>query len=319
MNTWLWWEGYHTSYTEPAKCKRWNRSYPAVKFAILVYLVTLYTLIYVCFLSITSLFMTTKQHHHVTEIDDGRTNRHSFAIGALILIACMGWRWLGAYGPAYMPQRAYLGGIVLFALVSYIPFIKASGWKALVIIVTLWLFAFALEYLAVTHCFLYGCFEYGDALGTKLMGAVPRTIFFSRTPLVLGVARIVHQVRTPMFVQALLGWFLLIVVDLLIDPVAVASGFRSFQQMGPWYGIPGQNFSGWFVSGTIGVYLFLSLIHDAHADKSLRNDYLRRSLMLTVLCFTSAALTLELRWPAAIWSGIFVYFMYHLYKNPPVA
>lgn len=253
-------------------------------------------------------------HHHA---HDGRTGRHSFIVGSLVLLACM-WGWgLGAFGPAYMPQWSYLWGIVVFALVSYIPFLKAHWRKAWVILVTLWLFVFALQHLAVTQCFLYGCFEYSDVLGTKIMWTIPRTIFFSRAPFVLWAARLVHHIRTPMFVQALLGGFFLILIAMLIDPVSAVSGFFTFKEFWPRYGIPWSYFAGRFISGTIGVYLFLNLLHDAHADTSLRNDYLRRSMLLLVMCFTCAALTLQLRWPSVIGAWIFGYFMYHLYKHPP--
>lgn len=241
---------------------------------------------------------------------------HSYAATALIIFTCIAGRGLGLYGGKVFPTRINTMWVVLLALVTYIPFIKKHGAKALTILVTLGLFAFAIEYVAVTKCFLYGCFAYGDILGTKILGAIPRTLFFSRTPLILGVARIVHHIRTPLRCQALIGGVALVFVDMLINPVAVVSGFRAFQDIGPWYGIPAQNFIWRLVSGTIGTYLFLTLIHDAHADTSLRTDYLRWSFLLIVLCFTSAAFTLSLRWPAAIGSIILLYFGYHLYKIP---
>jgi len=45
----------------------------------------------------------------------------------------------------------------------------------------------------------------------------------------------------------------LMLSDLVLDPVAVALGFRNFAETGLWRGIPPTNFLGWRLSGISGL------------------------------------------------------------------
>ena len=130
--------------------------------------------------------------------------------------------------------------VLCLALLSYVPFVKSKKWKGALVLVLSGLTAVAFEYLGVKTCLPYGCFNYSTVLGYRIGGVVPWTVLVAWTPLVLGVWSLLGGMRV--WVRVVLGVLILILVDMVLDPGAVAAGFRSYPAGGRRYSIPWTNF-----------------------------------------------------------------------------
>jgi putative membrane protein len=64
---------------------------------------------------------------------------------------------------------------------------------------------------------------------------------------------------------------LVLVVDLVLDPAAVALGFWAYDGGGVYYGVPLSNFGGWVLSGTVAV-LAIEYAFDAAAVRDRLDD-----------------------------------------------
>jgi bisanhydrobacterioruberin hydratase len=160
---------------------------------------------------------------------------------------------------ARFPVRPELAAVSAgFVLVFAAPgFYSVGRWlgakKAILALCALGAYALVLETVAVKTGVPYGRFSYGPKIGALLFNAVPWTVPFSWTPLLLwafwlGRGRIF-----------LVGGILLL-GDLCLDPGAVAQAFWRYDAGGAYYGVPLSNFAGWVLSGTLGAYLGRKLL-----------------------------------------------------------
>lgn len=150
--------------------------------------------------------------------------------------------FLLGYHPGEYPLVNMLA-IVMLAIPSYYSFIKDNSWQPLAVLAA---YGFFFEAQSIFTGVPYGQFGYGTLLGPTLLG-VPLTLLFAYPPLVIGV---MHRFKS---------WivpFMLVLVDLCFDPMAVSLGYWAWNTPGPYYGVPIVNFIGWLVSG-MGAYLIM--------------------------------------------------------------
>lgn len=182
-----------------------------------------------------------------------RENRLTIAIvfplvGAVTLVASA-----TALLPAALTFNPYL--LLFGTLVMRLPL--AGALASLVTRRTvLWLgflvaYAYAIEWIGLTTGLPYGEFTYAIELGPMIAGVpVGLPVFF--VPLVLNAYLLAvlltrrRHVRLPVALGLVLG------IDLVLDPAAVALGFWTYPT-GAYYGVPGSNFVGWLLSGSVGV------------------------------------------------------------------
>ncbi|WP_247009825.1 bisanhydrobacterioruberin hydratase [Halorientalis litorea] len=147
--------------------------------------------------------------------------------------------------------------------------------KALLALVALTLYSYAIEYVGVTRGWPYGFFEYGVDLGPMLLDTVPLGLPIFFFPLVLnsyllctlllGERAANPLLRLPVVIAAVLA------VDLVLDPGAVALGFWAYDGGGAYYAVPWSNYEGWVLSATVAVVLF-----DIAFDRLALTDRVRR-------------------------------------------
>ena len=208
------------------------------------------------------------------------------------------WCFCMAFFPAYLghnPQLAWIGWLttIVFALSTFVPFIKEHTKQWIIALLTLSIFGYAIESIGVLSCFPYGCFAYSEQLGEKLFWLVPYLLIFTRPPLVIGVW---SWLRTKSYTGrqlCLLGGVCLLGIDLILDPIAVRMGMRSFTQTGRWFGIPWTNFAGWVLSGTVWVAILEYFL----TQEQIQKAYLT-GLFLFMSFFVSRML----------WKILFMYF-----------
>ena len=151
-------------------------------------------------------------------------------------------------------------------------------------------YTYLVEFVGVTYGVPYGEFSYELELGPMLAGVpVGLPVFF--LPLALnsyllvllllglrtnGKTRTTEKTQTvgktlttgvtpaSRTVRVLAALGVLLVVDLVLDPAAVALGFWSYAGGGPYYGVPLSNYAGWVLSGLVAVSL-VELAFDSRA------------------------------------------------------
>lgn len=162
------------------------------------------------------------------------------------------------------PPLAFNPFFVLFGtLVMRLPLVAGLSplldRKATLALVALTVYAYGIELVGVRTGWPYGEFAYGVDLGPMLFGEVPLGLPVFFFPLVLNAYLLVLLLlgeradSTPL--RLLVTLATVILVDLVLDPGAVAIGFWSYDVQ-QFYGVPWSNYLGWLLSGSVAVLLF---------------------------------------------------------------
>ncbi len=157
------------------------------------------------------------------------------------------------------PEMAIVSSVsvLFFAFPSYRAVLKDLSVKhGLIVLGALGLYALALESSAINTGFPYGNFVYTDVLGTKVLRLTPWTVAFAYPPILLAAYWFVRTrgVRNFWLVVALTS-VVAMIIDLVLDPAAVALGFWFWDTPGFYYDVPLINFAGWLLSGAVGAAL----------------------------------------------------------------
>ncbi|MDP8972165.1 MAG: carotenoid biosynthesis protein [Actinomycetota bacterium] len=156
---------------------------------------------------------------------------------------------------------------LLIALPSFLALWRYLGpRRALLSLLSLSAFGYAIETTGVATGFPYGPFYYGDALGPKFAGLVPYLLPLSWVPLVLGVVSATApalpengDVSRRRVLWVLYAAVLLTLVDGVLDPGAASLGFWIWPEGGPYYGVPVSNYLGWLFSSSVATTVLLML------------------------------------------------------------
>ncbi|MFB6112128.1 MAG: bisanhydrobacterioruberin hydratase [Halobacteriaceae archaeon] len=117
-------------------------------------------------------------------------------------------------------------------------------------------YTYLIELVGVRTGYPYGEFEYLIELGPMLAGAVPAGLPIFFFPLVLNAYLLVLLVGPGTRGGRFLATAAMVVgLDLVLDPAAVALGFWEYRAGGLYYDVPVQNFAGWVLSAVVAVGL----------------------------------------------------------------
>ena len=140
------------------------------------------------------------------------------------------------------------------------------GWKQTLLLLLL-TFAISLlfECVGVATGWVYGAYHYTDKLGFKFLGLVPLLIpvaWFMMTYPSYVIARYLLPTGKNAWIWrfqvAALGALIMTAWDLAMDPMMVAGGHWVWEQPGAYFGIPLQNYWGWWLT-TFITFLFFYL------------------------------------------------------------
>ena len=175
-------------------------------------------------------------------------------VGAVLLLASA-WGWLPE--PLAFNPYLVLAGVAVMRLPLIAGLLPLTDHKAAVAVLALVAYAFAIEFVGVATGWPYGHFEYLIELGPMLAGSVPLGLPVFFLPLVVNSYLLVlllfgrhirrAVVRLPA-VAAVVVW-----MDVVLDPGAVALGFWAYDATGAYYGVPLSNYLGWVLSATVSV------------------------------------------------------------------
>ncbi len=155
----------------------------------------------------------------------------------------------------------YLGiasavSVLAVAALSFHEILRRYGTKrGLILLAGLCLYGILIEIIGVQTGFPYGSFTYQSITSFQIAG-VPWTTPFAWAPFVL-IAFFASRSwlsSSSRIQQLLLAAALLIGLDLVLDPGAVAIGLWSYREGGVYYGVPWTNFAGWILTGGIALF-----------------------------------------------------------------
>lgn len=165
---------------------------------------------------------------------------------------------------------------------------QREGWRRAVLLLAL-VFAVSLlfESVGVATGLVYGPYHYTGKLGPKFLGLVPYMIpvawFMMSYPSFVIAERLVGRRSGPrwlwLLAVAALGGLVMTAWDVIMDPLMVAGGHWVWDTDGAYFGIPMQNFAGWWVTvfTTFALYLLLrgaqGTARDAAFDRTAVASY----------------------------------------------
>ncbi|MBV8388826.1 MAG: carotenoid biosynthesis protein [Mucilaginibacter sp.] len=139
--------------------------------------------------------------------------------------------------------------------------------------VTIFILGFVAEWIGVNKQWLFGDYTYGETLGFKLSG-VPLIIGGNWFMLVYSTGVLMQRSRLKSFIlRTIIGALLLVLLDLLIEPVAVHLGYWHWANSV----IPLKNYECWF-----GISLLLLLLFELFRFK-------QQSIVAVILLLTQFA------------------------------
>lgn len=151
--------------------------------------------------------------------------------------------------------------IILMAIPSYYALYRWLGLgKSVSILLILSLYAFTIETFAIITGFPYSSFHYTDQIGYKIAGLTPYTLSFAYVPIFLGSIYLASTISRNIYSYFLITTFLVLLVDLMLDPAAVALKFWIYESPGIFYNIPLMNFLGWILTGFIAALISYPLL-----------------------------------------------------------
>jgi uncharacterized membrane protein len=166
------------------------------------------------------------------------------------------------------------------------------GWKhALLLLGLTFAVSLLFESVGVATGWVYGPYHYTAKLGTKFLGLVPLLIpvawFMMTYPSYLIALRLMPAVKNTWIWRlgvAALGAVIMTAWDLAMDPMMVAGGHWVWENGGSYFGVPLQNFWGWWLTIFITFLLLLALSR----SRPLTHE---KSISFTRLAIWSYAIT----------------------------
>lgn len=145
---------------------------------------------------------------------------------------------------------------------------QREGWKnALLLLALVFVVSLFYESVGVATGVIYGPYHYTDKLGPKFLGLVPYLIpvawFMMSYPSFVIADRLVPsgwKRWQRLLAVAAVGGLAMTAWDVIMDPVMVAGGHWVWDVEGAYFGIPLQNFWGWWLTvfSTYTLYLLIA-------------------------------------------------------------
>ena len=193
------------------------------------------------------------------------------AIIALIVIYLSGAIGILSTSSDWFLQFTPLNLIISTAVVLF--FQKGLNLRVLVAFFVVCAAGFFIEAIGVATGWPFGAYEYGEVLGPKWLG-VPFLIGVNWGILVFVCASISQSLVSNRYTAALVGAFLMVGLDLVMEPTATQYGFWTWEAVS----IPISNYLAWFA---ISYVLILALLF---AVKDLTNR-IALTFYIIQLCF----------------------------------
>lgn len=166
------------------------------------------------------------------------------------------------YRPFFLPLSTLM--LFIFAVDHSI---QRLGWpKALLLLGATFVVSLAFESVGVATGWVYGAYSYTEKLGYKFMGLVPLIIpiawFMMSYPSFIIASRLTpgnQKIWRWRIWLAAIGALVMTAWDLAMDPMMVAGDHWIWDSPGAYFGIPLQNYWGWWLTIFVIYIIFLNL------------------------------------------------------------
>jgi putative membrane protein len=177
--------------------------------------------------------------------------------------------------------------LVALALPSYVALVRWLGpARGIALLLLLSLLPLAVEAYAVATGVPYGGFAYSADLGYRVFGLVPWTVAFAYLPMLLGAVTLAAAAAGTTWSRLIpAGVFVLLLVDLIVDPAVVHAGLWVWLDGGAYYGVPASNFAGWVLTGAVYIMLFRLIANERPIPGMVASS------LLLILAFWTGYLT----------------------------
>lgn len=143
---------------------------------------------------------------------------------------------------------------------------QRMGWRRAVFLLgVVFLIGITFESIGVATGLIYGSYHYSDRLGPKFLGLVPYLIPLAWFMMTYPSFVIAEKIMQPGKLTPWLKWFLTAALcavimtawDLVMDPIMTLGQHWIWEISGSYFGIPVQNFIGWWLTTFIAISIFL--------------------------------------------------------------
>lgn len=191
---------------------------------------------------------------------------------------------------------------------AFLHALQREGWQnALRLLAVVFGVSLLFESVGVATGWIYGPYHYTNLLGPKFLGLVPYLIpvawFMMSYQSFVITDRLVPAARkhwARLLGVAAVGGLVMTAWDLIMDPVMVSGGHWVWDTQGAYFGIPLQNFWGWWLTVFTTYVLYQIMrgksasIPDAGFDRLALTGYLVTALGIVLGCLIHAAGNLAL-------------------------
>jgi putative membrane protein len=141
---------------------------------------------------------------------------------------------------------------ILLMLFMIIASHKPGSAKFLLFALLIFIAGFVLEWIGVHKNWIFGDYAYGETLGLQVYD-IPLIIGVNWFLLIYSVGVLMQRVRIrSMFARAITGAIILVLLDLLIEPVAIKLDYWHWTNNS----IPIENYIDWFLVSAIMLFVF---------------------------------------------------------------
>lgn len=192
-------------------------------------------------------------------------NRKRITLYLLVLSALVSLYALLAFRFNLPVTAAITPGITLISLAfALLHASQREGWlKTGLLLVIVFFTGLIFESLGVATGWVYGPYHYTDQLGPKFLGLVPYLIPLAWTymiyPSMVIAGRVVPETWTGLkrgVLVAALSGVIMTAWDVVMDPMMVFGGNWVWEVKGAYFGVPLQNFWGWWLTTFVAVGIF---------------------------------------------------------------
>ena len=155
------------------------------------------------------------------------------------------------------------------------------GWRNMFILLgVVFIVSIAFESVGVATGKIYGSYHYSDKLGPKFLGLVPYLMpaaWFMMMYSSLIIAEYTvpdlagSKIRRFLWVAAV-GGVVMTAWDLSMDPAMVAGGYWTWEIDGAYFGIPLQNYWGWWLTSFGCLLIYLAICNGRTHDVPFRKE-----------------------------------------------
>lgn len=169
-------------------------------------------------------------------------------IGAAVIAAFYFFGTVGilvGYGDWFIPKTAFN---LLLSFLILLLYQESYNYKLLIALAACYIIGFTAEFLGVQYGLIFGDYYYPDTLGPQFLG-VPLVIGINWYLITFTVWVLMNILSINGWLKVLLAAVLTTLIDVLIEPVAIALQFWTWDTVV----VPLQNYLGWFI---ISVLIF---------------------------------------------------------------